>query len=65
MNKSPNFLQALIAVLWAFIGIRNDKASLADRGVRPIHFVIAGLIAVACFVVTLLIVVRLIITAAA
>ena len=63
MNNSPNFLQAVIAVMWAFFGIRKGKASLTDQGVKPVHILFAGLLLAAVFVGTLLLVVRLVIRA--
>jgi hypothetical protein len=65
MDKSPpSFVQAVLAVLSAFIGIRKGKSSLADQGVKPAHIVLAGLIAGAVFVATLIVIVRIIIRAA-
>jgi len=58
-RSSP--LQAVTAVLSAFIGIR--KSSSRDRDlatVKPLHVVIAGVIAAAVFVITIVTVVRLI-----
>ena len=58
-RSSP--LQTVTAVLSAFIGIR--KSSSRDRDlatVKPLHVVIAGVIAAAVFVITIVTVVRLI-----
>lgn len=65
MNKSPNFLQAVIAVMWAFFGIRRGKASLTDQGIKPAHIIFAGLLLGAAFVGTLITVVRLVIRTSA
>jgi hypothetical protein len=65
VDKQPNFLQAVVAVLWAFLGIRKGKASLTDQGLKPAHFIVAGVLAGGVFVGTLLLVVRIIIRAAA
>jgi Protein of unknown function (DUF2970) len=64
MEQKPNFFQAVIAVLWAFIGIRKGDSSLADRGIKPAHFVAAGILAAALFVIVLNIIVRIIMKAA-
>jgi hypothetical protein len=64
MANKPNFIQAVVAVLWAFIGIRKGKNSLADQGVKPMHFVFAGVIATALFVAVLITIVRIVIAAA-
>jgi Protein of unknown function (DUF2970) len=65
VDKQPNFLQAVVAVLWAFLGIRKGKASLTDQGLKPVHFIVAGLFAGGVFVATLLLIVRFIIRSAA
>lgn len=65
MTNRPHFFQAVIAVLWAFIGIRKGKNSLADQGIKPVHFIVAGVLATALFVLTLITTVRIIIQAAA
>lgn len=66
MEKQPvGFFQALTAILWAFIGIRKGKASLADQGVKPLHFICAGVFALAMFVFLVNVVVRLVIRASA
>jgi hypothetical protein len=64
MNKNPRFFQAVIAVMWAFFGIRKGKASLTDQGVKPVHIIVAGLLLAAAFVGTLLTIVRFIIRSA-
>ena len=53
------FLSAVLAVLSAFVGIRRSGASLAERGVRPVHIVVAGVICTALLVTTLITIVRL------
>jgi hypothetical protein len=62
--KSRSFSAAIFAVLSAFIGIRRRDASLADQGIKPVHVVVAGLFCVACVVVTLLFIVRFVISQA-
>jgi len=54
-------LQAIAAVLSAFIGIRKSSGRDRDLAtVKPLHVVIAGLIAAAVFVLTIVTVVRMI-----
>jgi hypothetical protein len=65
MDSPPNFFRAVIAVMWAFFGIRKGKASLADQGIKPSHIIFAGLLLGAAFVGTLLVVVRFVIRSAA
>lgn len=58
-RRSP--LRAVAAVLSAFIGIRKNSARDRDLAtIKPLHVVVAGLIAAAIFVITIVTVVRLI-----
>jgi hypothetical protein len=54
-------LRAVSAVLGAFIGIRKSSARDRDlASLRPVHVIVAGVIAAAIFVLTLVTLVRLI-----
>jgi len=54
-------LRAVSAVLGAFIGIRKSSARDRDlASLRPVHVIVAGVIAAAVFVLTLVTLVRLI-----
>jgi hypothetical protein len=58
-GRSP--WRAVSAVLGAFIGIRKSSARDRDlASLRPVHVIVAGVIAAAVFVLTLVMVVRLI-----
>ena len=58
-KQSP--LRAVSAVLGAFIGIRKNSARDKDlASIKPLHVVIAGVIAAAIFVLTIVTFVRLI-----
>lgn len=58
-RRSP--LRAVSAVLGAFIGIRKSSARDRDMAsLRPVHVVVAGVIAGAIFVLTIVMVVKLI-----
>jgi hypothetical protein len=58
-KSSP--LRAVSAVLGAFIGIRKSAARDRDlASLRPVHVIVAGVIAAAIFVLTLVTLVRLI-----
>jgi hypothetical protein len=53
------------AVFWSFFGVRKGKAMQRDAvTIRPHQVVIVGVLAGAAFVLTLLLLVRLIITVA-
>lgn len=51
------FGRAILAVLSAFAGVRNSSAA-RPQGLRPHHYIIAGVLMVAVFVAILLTVVR-------
>ncbi len=53
-------LAALKAVFWAFFGIRKRQAHEEVSHLKPVHFVVAGLIGAAVFVLALVTLVRLI-----
>ena len=53
-GKTSSPLRAVSAVLSAFIGIRKSAARDKDlASLKPIHVIVAGLIAAAVFVATL------------
>ena len=53
-SKTSNPLRAVSAVLSAFIGIRKSTARDKDlASLKPIHVIVAGLIAAAVFVATI------------
>jgi hypothetical protein len=53
-DKRSNPLRAVSAVLGAFIGIRKSAARDKDLvSLKPIHVIVAGLIAAAVFVATI------------
>jgi hypothetical protein len=53
-DKKDQPLRAISAVLSAFIGIRKSAARDKDlASLKPIHVIVAGLIAAAVFVATL------------
>ncbi len=54
----PTFVSAVLAVLSAFVGIRRGGASLAERGVRPVHIIVAGILCAVLLVTTLITIVR-------
>jgi hypothetical protein len=57
-NSSP--LRAIFQVLCAFVGIRRSSA--ADvASIKPVHLIIAAIIAAAVFVVTIVTLVNLIV----
>ncbi len=55
------FLATMRAVLWAFFGVRGSSGYRQDvAGLNPVHVIIAGIIAAALFVITLIVIVRIV-----
>jgi hypothetical protein len=64
--KKAGPLQVTKAVFWSFLGIRKRAEHEADLGrLSPMQVIIAGLIAAALFVGTLIVIVKLVISRAA
>ena len=69
MSESPpthdpppaSFLQIVRAVLWSFFGVRKQRMLQQDIAtIKPLHIVVAGVIGGLVFVLTLILIVRLI-----
>ena len=60
-EKPPGLWQVVQSVNAAFFGVQSDKNRERDftRG-KPIHYIIVGLIMTALFVVTMIVVVKLV-----
>jgi len=64
--KSASPLQLAKAVLWSFLGIRARAAHESDlTQLKPAQVIIAGLIGAAIFVLSLVLLVRFIVSSAA
>lgn len=63
MKKKSSFLRSMVAVMWAFLGVRkksdlqNDVASLSF-----FHIVIAGIVGALIFMSILLLIVKLVLS---
>jgi len=65
-RKPASLLQVASAVFWSFFGVRKGRHMLQDmESIKPLHVVIVGVVAGAIFVLTLLLIVRIVIRAAA
>jgi hypothetical protein len=63
--RKMNFLQTVSAVLWSFFGVRRGKDHDKDMAqLNPVHVVITGVIAAIGFVVTLIVLVKWILSQA-
>jgi hypothetical protein len=58
-QRKAGFLATLRAVLWSFFGVRRKSDYERDAAqLNPVHVIIAGVIAAAVFVLTLIMIVR-------
>jgi hypothetical protein len=63
--RQATLLEVIGAVFWSFFGVRKGKAMARDAvTMRPHQVIIVGVLAGAAFVVTLLLLVRLVLTLA-
>ena len=57
------FLRSCLAVAWAFFGIRRRREADIDiETVSPIHVIVTGVVLAACFVLSLVLLVRAIVS---
>lgn len=60
-EKKAGPLAVIKAVLWSFLGIRRGAEHEADmRRLKPVHVLVAGVIAAAVFILTIITVVRVV-----
>jgi len=58
-KRDAGFLETVRAVLWSFFGVRGKSDYEKDSArLNPVHVIIAGVIAAALFVLTLIMIVR-------
>jgi hypothetical protein len=58
-------LQVVGAVFWSFFGVRKGKHMAADMSsIKPLHVILVGLALGAAFVLTLIVLVRVIVSSA-
>jgi len=59
--RDASFLQIVGAVFWSFFGVRKKSAMSRDvTSGKPHHVIIVGIVMAAIFVLTLIVIVRLI-----
>jgi len=63
MKKKGAFLQSMIAVMWAFLGVRK-KSGLQDdvASLSFVHIIIAGVIGAMIFMGVLLLIVKAVVS---
>ena len=60
-GRRSSFLQTLGAVLWSFFGVRKGRDHDRDMArLNPVHVIITGVVAGILFVLTLVMVVRVV-----
>lgn len=65
-EKEPGFLATVNAVLWSFVGLRRRSGYQQDAArLKPLHLIVAGVIGGIVFVLTIVLVVRLVLANAA
>jgi hypothetical protein len=58
-KRNAGFFETVSAVLWSFFGVRRKSAYERDAArLNPVHVIIAGVVAAALFVITLILIVR-------
>ncbi len=57
--RPASFAQTVKAVAWSFFGVRQQAGYERDvQQLNPVHVIVAGLVAAALFVMSLLLIVR-------
>jgi hypothetical protein len=63
VRRKASFGQTARAVFWSFFGVRKKSDYEHDAGnLNPVHVIIMGIIGAAVFVVTLLLIVKLVVS---
>jgi len=61
-RRQISFVATVKAVMWSFFGVRKKSAYEEDtQKLNPVHVIIAGIIAAALFVMTLLMLVKMVV----
>lgn len=59
VKRKASFGATMRAVLWSFFGVRKKSGYEKDAAqLNPVHVIIAGVIAAAIFIVTLILIVK-------
>jgi hypothetical protein len=63
MSKKSTFMQSMIAVLWAFLGVRKKSGLQEDvASLSFVHIVIAGVLGAIIFMGVLLLIVKAVVS---
>ena len=63
MKKKSSFMQSIVAVLWAFLGVRKKSGLQEDvASLSFVHIVIAGVVGALIFMGILLLIVKAVVS---
>lgn len=63
MSKKSTFMQSMIAVMWAFLGVRKKSGLQEDvASLSFVHIVIAGVVGALIFMGILLLIVKAVVS---
>ncbi|MFM2029485.1 MAG: hypothetical protein RL517_676 [Pseudomonadota bacterium] len=63
MKKKSTFLQSMVAVMWAFLGVRKKSGLQEDvASLSFIHIIIAGVLGALIFMGVLLLIVKAVVS---
>jgi len=63
MSKKSSFIQSMIAVMWAFLGVRKKSGLQEDvASLSFVHIIIAGVLGALIFMGTLLLIVKAVVS---
>ena len=63
MKKKSSFLQSMVAVMWAFLGVRKKSGLQEDvASLSFVHIIIAGVIGALIFMGVLLLIVKVVVS---
>ena len=63
MSKKSSFIQSMIAVMWAFLGVRKKSGLQEDiASLSFIHIIIAGVLGALIFMGILLLIVKAVVS---
>jgi Protein of unknown function (DUF2970) len=63
MKKKSTFMQSMVAVLWAFLGVRKKSGLQEDiASLSFVHIVIAGVVGALTFMGILLLIVKAVVS---
>ena len=63
MSKKNSFIQSMIAVMWAFLGVRKKSGLQEDvASLSFVHIIIAGIVGALIFMAVLLLIVKAVVS---